>query len=132
MVCKRPMVLSTVGHNTLSKLMTKMCMQAKINGFKTNHSLRATAASRLYHQGVDDQLIMERTAMGNVHWMDFAHTNEQVRNSSNKFLHTSRTKLIQLNQHTSSQQTWETSGIQSFTRVHTQSICIIISRPTIH
>ncbi len=32
-----------------------------MTGYKTNHSLRATAASRLYHSGLDEQLIMERT-----------------------------------------------------------------------
>ena len=38
-----------------------MCSKAGISGFKTNHSLPATSATRLYHQGVDEQLIMERT-----------------------------------------------------------------------
>ena len=37
---------------------------AGIPGFKTNHSLRATATSRLYHCGVDEQLIMECTESG--------------------------------------------------------------------
>ena len=30
-------------------------------GFHTNHSLRATAATRLYHAGVDEQMVMEHT-----------------------------------------------------------------------
>ena len=38
-----------------------MCNAAGISGFKTNHSLRATAATRLYQSGVDEQLGMERT-----------------------------------------------------------------------
>ena len=29
--------------------------------FKTNHSLHATAATRLYSSGIDEQLVMERT-----------------------------------------------------------------------
>ena len=37
-----------------------MCNAAGISGFKTNHSLRATAATRLYQSGVDEQLVMER------------------------------------------------------------------------
>ena len=32
-----------------------------MTGYKTNHSLRATAATRLFHAGVDEQLIMEWT-----------------------------------------------------------------------
>ena len=38
-----------------------MCKEAGIPGYKTNHSLRATAATRLYASGVDEQLVMERT-----------------------------------------------------------------------
>lgn len=38
-----------------------MCKQCGIEGFKTNHSLRATAATRLYASGIDEQLVMERT-----------------------------------------------------------------------
>ena len=50
-----------LGHKTLSKTVARLCQSAGIAGFKTNHSLRATATSRLYHSGVDEQLIMERT-----------------------------------------------------------------------
>ena len=50
-----------LGHKTLSKTVAHLCQSAGIAGFKTNHSLRATATSRLYHSGVDEQLIMERT-----------------------------------------------------------------------
>ena len=32
-----------------------------LEGYKTNHSLRVTAATRLYNAGVDEQLIMQRT-----------------------------------------------------------------------
>ena len=32
-----------------------------VKGHKTNHSLRATTATRLFHAGIDEQLIMERT-----------------------------------------------------------------------
>ncbi len=38
-----------------------LCASAGIEGFKTNHSLRATTAARLYQSGVDEQLVMERT-----------------------------------------------------------------------
>ena len=51
-----------LGHNTLQHKMSNMCSKARIAGYKTNHhSLHATAASRLYHKGIDEQLIMERT-----------------------------------------------------------------------
>ena len=50
-----------LGHNTLSSTVVKLCKLAGIDGFKTNHSLRATATSRLYRSGIDEQLVMERT-----------------------------------------------------------------------
>ena len=50
-----------LGHNTLSKTVTRICKAAGIEGYKTNHSLRATSTSRLYHSGVDEQMVMERT-----------------------------------------------------------------------
>ena len=50
-----------LGHNTLSKTVSRLCKLAGIQGFKTNHSLRATATSRLYQSSIDEQLMMERT-----------------------------------------------------------------------
>ena len=41
--------------------MARLCKQAGIEGYKTNHSLRATTTTRLYEKGVDEQQIMERT-----------------------------------------------------------------------
>ncbi len=42
-------------------MMAAMCKKAGVTGYMTNHSLRATTASHLYHAGLDEQLIMERT-----------------------------------------------------------------------
>ena len=50
-----------VGHNTLAKTVQRLCTAAGIPGYKTNHSLRVTAATRLFNSGVDEQLIMSRT-----------------------------------------------------------------------
>ena len=54
---------SPVGHtcNTLSSTVSRLCKLAGISGYKTNHSLRATGATRLYHNNVDEQLIMAVT-----------------------------------------------------------------------
>ena len=45
------------GQGTVARL----CSEAGISGFRSNHSLRATTATRLYQANVDEQLIMERT-----------------------------------------------------------------------
>ena len=50
-----------LGHNTLSKTISRLCAAAGISGFKTNHSLRASTATRLYDSGIDEQLVMEQT-----------------------------------------------------------------------
>ena len=50
-----------IGHNRLDGTVARLCHEANIPGYRTNHSLRATAATRLFHASVDEQLIMERT-----------------------------------------------------------------------
>ncbi|XP_067654082.1 uncharacterized protein KIAA1958-like [Haliotis asinina] len=50
-----------VGHNKLQNTVGRICGQAGILGRKTNHSLRATAATRLYEANVDEQIICEQT-----------------------------------------------------------------------
>lgn len=46
-----------VGHNTLTNTVRRLCHEAGKGGFFTNHSLRTSAATRLYHTGIDEQLI---------------------------------------------------------------------------
>lgn len=50
-----------VGHNTLASTVSRLCKDAGIEGFFTNHSLRTSAATRLFDAGVDEQVIMLRT-----------------------------------------------------------------------
>ena len=50
-----------IGHNKLEGTVARPCKEAGIPGFRTNHSLHATAATTLYNSGVDEQQVMERT-----------------------------------------------------------------------
>ncbi|XP_021366378.1 uncharacterized protein LOC110458797 [Mizuhopecten yessoensis] len=50
-----------VGVHTLQETVKKLCEEAGFSGHFTNHSLRATAATRLYSARVDEQLIAEKT-----------------------------------------------------------------------
>ena len=50
-----------IGRNQLAKMVPNMCTRAGIAGHKTNHSLRATAATDLYHANIPEKLIQERT-----------------------------------------------------------------------
>jgi len=45
-----------VRHNTISKTVSHLCHECGVKGFKTNHSLRVSTATRLYEAGVDKQL----------------------------------------------------------------------------
>ena len=38
-----------------------ICADASVKGNKSNHSLRATGATELYHAGVPEKVIQERT-----------------------------------------------------------------------
>jgi hypothetical protein len=50
-----------VGYNTLGGVVKKLCRDAGIQGNFTNHSLRATMATRGLLKGIPDKLIMEKT-----------------------------------------------------------------------
>jgi len=50
-----------IGRNKVYKAISNMCKECGIQGCQMNHSLRATAALRLYASGMDGQLVIERT-----------------------------------------------------------------------
>ena len=51
-----------VDHNKLDTIISRMCKDAGIPGYHTNHSLRASAATRLHQSScVEEQEIMETT-----------------------------------------------------------------------
>ena len=50
-----------IGRNTLSNVIAELAKTGGIEGKVTNHSLRATAASRMYNENLDEQLICEVT-----------------------------------------------------------------------
>ena len=47
--------------HTLAATVKRSCAKAGISSYKTNYSLRVTTATRLFHSGMDEQPIMERT-----------------------------------------------------------------------
>ena len=50
-----------MGYNALGGVVKKLCRDAGIEGNFTNHSLRATMATRGLIKGIPDKLIMEKT-----------------------------------------------------------------------
>ena len=52
---------SPVGRHTLADTVASICREGGLSGYRTNHSLRSSAATRLYDAEVDEQLIQEIT-----------------------------------------------------------------------
>ena len=52
---------NAVGKNTLGNTVKKLCSMAGIEGHYTNHSLRATTATRGLVNGIPEKIVMERT-----------------------------------------------------------------------
>ena len=52
-----------VGRNRLDCMLKEMCQQARISGTFTNHSLRAYGATTMFHAGVSQKLVQERTEL---------------------------------------------------------------------
>ena len=68
-----------IGINVLSKTVARLCDKAGVTGFKSNHSLRATAASRLYRSGMDEQQICETTGHRSVAVRNYKRTSDEQR-----------------------------------------------------
>ena len=50
-----------VGRHKLAQTVADICKKAGLSGYRTNHSLRASAATRMFDAEVDEQLICEVT-----------------------------------------------------------------------
>ncbi|CAG2247141.1 unnamed protein product [Mytilus edulis] len=50
-----------IGHNTLQGTVKRLCASIGLTGKRTNHSLRASAATRLYNAGIEEQRVAETT-----------------------------------------------------------------------
>ena len=57
---------SALGHNTLRNTAGRLCKKESIEGLKTTHSLRATAAMWLHQHGVNKQFALELTGRRSV------------------------------------------------------------------
>ena len=66
------------GHNVLGGTVCRQCMIAGLQGHYTNHSLRTTAATRLFEAGIDEQLIMQHTGHSNTSGV---RTYKRIRNT---------------------------------------------------
>ena len=65
-----------VGVHRLQDTVARLCKVAGFTGYFTNHSLRATAATRLYSAGVDEQLISEKTGQRSLALRSYKRTSD--------------------------------------------------------
>ncbi len=87
--------IKPIGHNTLEGTVARLCKEAGIPGFRTNHSLRATTATRLYQAGVDEQLVMERTGHQSLEGVcSYKHTSEAQQANLSDILNGSSTSSM--------------------------------------
>ena len=76
-----------VGKHTLNDKVKKMCKAAGIEGNKTNHSLRATGATQMYHSGVPEKIIQERTGHRSLEGLrSYERSNEQQHQAASAVL----------------------------------------------
>ncbi len=61
--------------------MKRMANEAGLPGKFTNHSLHATAATRLYQEGIPEKLIKEITGHRSEAVRDYEHTGEKMKQS---------------------------------------------------
>ena len=75
-----------VGVNKLQKVVKVICEKGGLPGYYTNHSLRATAATRLYHSNFDEQVIQEVTGHRSLAVRDYKRTCSSQRKLASKCL----------------------------------------------
>ena len=66
-----------VGANTLREVVKNLCETAGLPGFYTNHSLRSSSATRMYRNGVEEQLIQEITGHRSLAVRSYKRTSDQ-------------------------------------------------------
>ena len=65
------------GRHTLNKVLKNLCQKAGFSGKRTNHSCRAALATRLYEEGIDEQLICEKTGHRSVAVRSYKRTSSR-------------------------------------------------------
>ncbi len=65
-----------LGINKLREIIKNLMKSAGVDGHYTNHSLRVTAATRMFASGVDEQVIKERTGHKSEAVRAYKHTDE--------------------------------------------------------
>lgn len=71
------------GRHTLCSVVRNICTAAGLTGYRTNHSLRASAATRLFNANVDEQLIKETTGHSSDAVRSYKRTSDDMKRKTN-------------------------------------------------
>ena len=114
-----------IGHATLAGTIARICRQAGITGYKTNHSLRATAATRLYQAGIDEQLIMETTGHHSLEGVrSYKRTNTEQQESVSGILSLAKKRTLTPTNNDHSSVVPAASALSSATILNSQQLTI--------
>lgn len=72
-----------LGRHKLAQVVSNLCKNAGLPGYRTNHSLRASAATRMFDQQVDEQLICEITGHRSNAVRNYKRTSETLKRKVN-------------------------------------------------
>ena len=75
-----------IGINTINKVIPNLCKAANFNGKYTNHSLRATAATRLFANGIEEQLVASITGHSSLAVRSYKRISSQQRETLSNIL----------------------------------------------
>ena len=81
-----------VGANKLRDTVKEICKKAGLPGFFTNHSLRSTCATTLYHCNVDEQVIQEITGHRSLSVRSYKRTCDSQRKVASNCIFSSNRK----------------------------------------
>ena len=74
------------GVNTLRNVVKEICHDAGLPGYYSNHSLRSTAATKLYQNAIDEQIIQEITGHRSLAVRSYKRTSDKQRKMASKCL----------------------------------------------
>ena len=74
------------GVNKVKNVVKEMCKEAGVEGHYTNHSLRATCASRMYSKNIPEQIIKETTGHRSECVRVYKRTGDHLREAASKTL----------------------------------------------
>lgn len=82
-----------MGINTLSKIVNTLVSKIGLQGRFSNHSCRATAASRMYQGNCEEQLVMEKTGHRSNAVRSYKRTSDSQLRGVSKLLYGQTNKL---------------------------------------